>query len=169
MKGALVLILLCVNFSLIADSWDNLTVKQAKQVKKYLTKHPIILDYCDCCSRPQVFLMRVISSEIIPCSWSKEQKSVSVVAKRIGQLEVNTYPSIYRVSNMADTVAYTISMNYTFVYTKKGKWAVPFFKTVPYNQNSVCAGATNFPNPNDNEGIKDVFYMDWYRKFVATE
>ena len=110
-----------------------------------------------------VYLMKVLSSEIIPCTWDADQKSVKVKAVRIAELERNgCYPAAYRAKAMNDTVDYTITMNYTFVYTDCGKWAVPFFKTVKYSENHVCSGATRFPNPDENNDISDNDYRTWF-------
>lgn len=151
-------------FSLVAkaDPWDNLTEAQANAVVEYLKDNPFILDYCDCCDDSDVYLLKVLSMDIVPCEWDTEQKSVRVQAVRIGQLErTGAYPSAYRTEAMYENVEYTIEMNYTFVYSECGQWAVPFFKEVSYTNNHVCVGATRFPNPSENN-IQDEHYKAWF-------
>jgi hypothetical protein len=146
-----------------ADPWDNLTVEQATEVIKYLNENPFILDYCDCCDSSKVYLLKVVSSAIVPCEWDNEQKSVKVQAIRIGQLERTVcYPSAYHTKAMNENVEYTIQMNYTFVYSDCGKWAVPFFKVISYSCNHICAGATRFPDPHENNDIRDQEYIKWF-------
>lgn len=148
-----------------ADPWDNLSYEQAVQVVEYLQENPFILDYCDCCDASDVILMKVIEAEIVPCEWDASSKSVKVKVLQIGKLERNgSYPSAYRVEYMNEKTEYIITMNYTFVYSECGKWAVPFFKVVPYDNEHVCCGATRFPNPANNAGIKDSDYINWFRE-----
>ncbi|MCB9232115.1 MAG: hypothetical protein H6581_10650 [Bacteroidia bacterium] len=147
-----------------ADAWDALTPEQAEEVVTYLIRNPFILDYCDCCDNGDVYLLKVLRADIVPCSWDDEKKSVVVQAVQIGQLERNgSYPSAYRCQPLNEKVEYTITMNYTFVYSACGNWAVPFFKEVAYPENHVCAGATRFPDPAEND-IQDRDYKAWFEK-----
>ncbi len=156
-----------MSINLLADPWEDINEQQAKQVKKYLAKNPIILDYCDCCSDSEIYLLRVLKSDIIPCDYNSKKKSVKVKAIRIGQLDSKVRASAYNVIGMNDTVEYTISINYTFVYTEDGRWAVPFSDIIPYRlKNEGCEGATSFPDPLHNKEIKDTFYINWYQKYV---
>jgi hypothetical protein len=151
-----------------ADPWDNLTQAQAEEVVEHLNENPFILDYCDCCDGDATYLLKVVKSEIVTCDWDADYKSVKVTATKIGQLERgSTGPvSAYRVKGMDEETTYTIYMNYTFVYSACGNWAVPFFKEVEYNNygEHVCAGATRFPNPEDNKEITDEEYIKWFEK-----
>ncbi len=151
-----------------ADDWDDMTQSQAKKVMGYLKKNPFVLDYCDCCSGTDVFLLKIISTESVICSWNTEKFSVKAKALKIGQLERFDFPSAYRTKSMNEEIDYIISMNYTFVYSKVGKWAVPLFKMVAYekDRNHVCAGATRFPDPADGNDIKDASYKIWFDKNV---
>lgn len=149
-----------------ADPWDNLTQAQAEQVVEYLKENPFILDYCDCCDGSDTYLLKVLRSEIVPCEWDNEYKSVKVIAAKIGKLERDaTGPvSAYRVEGMNELTNYTIYMNYTFVYSECGNWAVPFFKEIDYGQEHICTGATRFPNPADNKEITDTEYIKWFEQ-----
>lgn len=148
-----------------ADAWDNLSYEQAEDVIGYLENNPFFLDYCDCCDDGDVILMKYLDAEIIPCEWDSEYKSVLVYAVKIGKLERNgSYPSAYRVETMNEETEYIITMNYTFVYSECGNWAVPFFKEVAYSNEHVCCGATRFPSPSDNPGIKDSEYIAWFNR-----
>jgi len=148
-----------------ADPWDNLTEEQANEVVSYLKENPFILDYCDCCDAGDVILMKVNDVEIIPCEWDANYKSVKVYATQIGKLERNgSYPSAFRVEHLEEDIEYIITMNYTFVYSECGKWAVPFFKEVEYDNKHVCCGATRFPDPSDNPGIMDQEYYTWFEQ-----
>ena len=151
-----------------ADPWDNLTQVQAEEVVEHLKTNPFILDYCDCCDGSETYLLKVLKTEIVTCNWDSEYKSVQVTAIKIGQLERGeTGPvSAYRVKGMEEETTYTIYMNYTFVYSECGNWAVPFFKEVEYDNYGahVCTGATRFPNPEDNQEITDKEYIQWFEK-----
>jgi hypothetical protein len=155
-------------FTAKADPWDDLTVTQAKAVVAFLKKNPFVLDYCDCCENPEVSLIKIVKAEIIPCEWNPQKVSVRALSWTIGKLEVySDTPSAYRTQPQMTPTDYLITMNYTFVYSKAGKWAVPFFKEVPYDRDHVCKGATNFPNPKDNPGITDLDYIKWYKKKIG--
>jgi hypothetical protein len=151
-----------------ADPWDNLTQAQAQAVVQHLKTNPFILDYCDCCDGSETYLLKVLKTEIVPCEWDENYKSVKVTAVKIGQLEREaTGPATaYNVVGMNELTSYTIYMNYTFVYSACGNWAVPFFKEVPYNDtnDTICMGATRFPNPADNTEITDAEYIKWFEK-----
>lgn len=165
---ALVL-LLSVNYAK-ADAWDNLTQEQATHVKHFLHKNPFIFDFCDCCGNEvEVYLIKVESAEIIPCIWDKKQFSVLTKGRRIAKMKWATVGiDDYHTDVVDEEVEYTIYMNYTFVYDKHMKWAVPFHKLIDYNSDGpICIGATNYPNP-DEEGvlISDEDYIDWYHQHI---
>lgn len=167
MKKVLIFVIAIFSFSLLkADPWEDLTDKQAKSVVKFLEKNPFILDYCDCCETDEVYLMKVVSTKIVPCSYDETKKTVIAQVVRIGKLEVNGgVPSAYRTTALAENIeSFTITMNYTFVFSKRDKWAVPLFKEVAYEQDHICKGATRFPNPFENNDIKDESYKKWFKK-----
>jgi hypothetical protein len=156
-------------FTASADAWDDLTMAQAKKVQAYLKKNPWILDYCDCCDPGDTYLMRVVSSEIVTCTWEPSKYSVKVNALRVAKVEVNDSGiNEHNAVPMSETVSYTIFMNYTFAYDKAGKWAVPLFKKVAYDRDHVCKGATKFPKPTNTAGNQlSNEYTKWYSKRVA--
>lgn len=165
-------IIMCLSlFTASADSWDNLTEKEAAKTAKYLKKNAYILDYCDCCGGSDVYLLKVVSTEIVQCSWNKEHKSIKVKVEKIAKLETTDVgPSKYRAEPINNSEEYTISMNYTFGYDKKMRWAVPLFKLVDYNMydDHVCKGATNYPEPTLQNGtVINADYKAWYDKRIA--
>ena len=169
MKTIFTLLLFVSSFIARADSWDNMTQSQADSVKSLIVDNPFIFDYCDCCgSSVEVYLIKVKTVEIIPCSWDSEQFSVHVTGKRIAKLLVSEGGiDDYHTADPVDQfVEYTVFMNYTFIFDNYMNWAVPIFKLVDYHLDGpICFGATNYPNPND-EGIQisDKDYIDWYAK-----
>lgn len=176
MKTHILLLLYLLTFSIYskADAWDNLTEKQAKSVVKFLKKYPYIFDYCDCCTDAPVFLLRVNSAEVTTCYWDQTQFSVVAEVEQLAKMEstgsgLHNYVT-HEVSEEESYVTYTITMNYTFVFDPKQKWAVPFFKMIPYHLNHVCIGAANYPNPtHENVKVKDAGYVNWYKKYVGTK
>jgi hypothetical protein len=151
-----------------ADPWDDLTESQAKAVVAFLKKNPFVLDYCDCCDNTEVMLIKIVDPEVVPCDWNPEKFSVRALSWTIGKLEVNDgIPSAYRAVGDLVPTNYIVSMNYTFVYSKSKKWAVPLFKEVAYDRDHVCKGATKFPNPKENPEITDADYIAWYAKNIA--
>ncbi len=173
LNTAKVLFLIALIFSVQAakaDAWDHLNLKQAKAAQKYLNKYPFIYDYCDCCSG-EVYLMKVLSSEIVPCYWDTAQYSVATKVERLTMMEntgigLNNYHT-GEISEEEKFVSYTITMNYTFVFDPRMKWAVPFFKIIPYYLDHVCKGATAFPDPTGS-GVKisNEDYKVWYEKNI---
>ena len=150
-----------------ADPWEDVTEKQAASIVKFLKKNPFILDYCDCCDEGDVYLLKVVSTKIVPCSHDETKKTVIANVLRIAKLETGKdgTPTAYRAKTCAEPEQeFIISMNYTFVFSKRDKWAVPFFKEIPYEQDHVCKGATRYPNPAENENIKDAEYKKWFAK-----
>jgi hypothetical protein len=149
-----------------ADPWEDVTQEQAEQIVNHLKLHPYILDYCDCCGSGEVYLMKVLSTEIIQCSYDEEKKTVVAEVLKMGKLEVyDGSPSAYRTEAVeeAEVESFVISMNYTFVYSACGQWAVPFFKEVADERNHICNGATRFPSPFDNEIVlDDPLYIEWF-------
>jgi hypothetical protein len=171
MMKKLIFTLLTLSFFITAkaDVWDDLTQNQAKAVQSFLKKSMFVLDYCDCCDDSEVFLLKITNTEIIPCSWNAEKFSVKASAWRIAKLEtIKGEPTAYRAAGLSELVEFTITMNYTFVFSKSGKWAVPLFKEVAYDRDHICKGATKFPNPSENENITDSDYKKWYAKSIGS-
>lgn len=162
---------LLITTSAKADYWDNLNLAQAKKVTAYIKKHPFIFDYCDCCSA-EVYLMKVLSSEIVPCAWDTTQYSVITKVDRLALMEHSGTGLhnflVYPVDENERFVDFTISMNYTFVYYAPLRWAIPFFKIIPHSTpEHVCKGATVFPDPTmSGVQIKDADYTAWYEKRI---
>lgn len=171
-KILLILVSIVMIFSsVIADPWEDLTKEQARQVIEHLTQHPFILDYCDCCDTEDVYLMKVLSTKVEVCSYDEEKVSVVAEVIKLGKLEVNDgTPSVYRTAVVEDAEVeqLIITMNYTFAYSECGQWAVPLFKEVAYDRNHVCKGATRFPSPFDNEKtLQDVQYIEWFAENIG--
>jgi hypothetical protein len=153
-----------------ADAWDHLNLKQAKAAKKYLEKYPFIFDYCDCCGG-EVYLLKVLSAEVVPCYWDAAQYSVATKVERLTMMQnSSTGLNNYHTDEIAEEekfVSYTITMNYTFVFDPRMKWAVPFFKIIPYYLDHVCRGATVFPDPaGSGVKISNEDYKNWYDKNI---
>lgn len=164
----LIAALLFTSFAALADAWDNLTMDQAKKVQKFLTKNPYIIDYCDCCTEADVYLMKVVSTEIIACSWDQSQYSLKANVIRLAKLpNYGDGLNQFNAEKMNETASFTITMNYTFGFYKKLRWAVPLFKLLPYKDNHVCKGATNYPDPiTTNKTELDAGYTAWHSKNI---
>lgn len=149
-----------------ADPWEDVTQEQAEAIVKHLEMHPYILDYCDCCGEGDVHLLRVVSTQIVECSYDAEKKTVLAQVVSMGKLQRSGgSPSAYNVEAVEDDMPYelVVSLNYTFVYSACGQWAVPLFKEVHDERNHVCNGATRFPSPFDNEVVlDDPSYIEWF-------
>ena len=101
----------------------------------YLEAHPFILDYCDCCGSSDVYLMKVIGIEMVECTYIEEKKPVFATVIKLGKLKMNEgILSAYGIEAVddAEVESLIIMMNYAFIYSACGKWAVPFFKEVDY-------------------------------------
>ncbi len=173
------LIVLCCTFSLpavFADPWDNLTKKQAEETVEYLKKYPFILDYCDCCDHSgeyatEVFLMRVISTEIIPSDWSDGDFSVRATVQKIAQIPyLENGPDLSKATAANSLEEYIILMNYTFGFHPETKKAVALFDVIDYDkygEADYCKAPTPFPNPAKlKKYFKDKAYCSWYKKNV---
>ena len=153
-----------------ADAWDNMTHDQALKVKHFLQKNPFVFDFCDCCGNSaEVYLLKVESIEIVPCSWDEKQYSILTKSRRIAQMQwAHVGLDDYHTNEIDEEVEYTVYMNYTFVFDQHLKWAVPFFKLIDYSHDGpICIGATSYPNPVD-DGVKitDQDYLDWYQQNI---
>lgn len=173
MRSLVAFILIISSLTAKADAWDNMTKSQADSVKELIEANPFIFDYCDCCGASvEVYLIKVETVEIIPCSWDDEQYSVHVTGYRIGQMLVSEggIDDYHTAEPINQLVEYTVFMNYTFVFDNYMNWAVPIFKMVDYHLDGpICFGATNYPNPKD-EGVQisDQDYIDWYAKHFTS-
>lgn len=173
MKNLIItLVLLCSGLTSFADSWQDLTMKEAKKAERFLKKNPYILDYCDCCSSGDpVRLIKVVSVAIVPCEYNEEKFSLQVegiIMAHVNNTGVGLNEHNADFSRMGDEV-YTISMNYTFAYDKKMHWATPLFKIIGYDLDHVCRGATNFPKPPkiiDGLSQEIADYDLWYGKRI---
>jgi len=162
---------LSINYAL-ADTWDNMSLKQAKQVAKYIKKNPFILDNCDCCGGGLSTLLKVVSTEIVPCAWKPEHYSVRVKTHKVAIVK-RTDEGVLQNSEPAQfegEYSYTISMNYTFVFDRKLDLGVPLFKVIPYDLYTevLCYPKTMYPNPiAENSKVIDKGYHKWYRKQIG--
>lgn len=174
MKNILFTIFILCPTLLWADAWDNLTLEQAKQVQEFLKTDPYILDYCDCCSHDgeyatNVYLMKVLSTEIVQCDWNYEFYSLKAKVKTIAQLPYKKDgPNMKSAVLIQRDSSVMITMNYTWVYNKKAKKAGPIYTVIPYDAygkqdltKGYCKAFTKFPKPRR---IKDKEYKKWYRK-----
>ena len=175
MKRTLIIILLIFPLYAWADPWDQLTYKEAKDVQAFLNNCPFILDYCDCCKfegeyAAKVYLMKVISTEIVPCRWDSTYYSVKAKVDIIAELPYSenglNIEKPLKNSNKDDLI---ISVNYTWSYSEEIAMAVPLFCIVLYDhlndQAGSCRDFTNFPNPfKTNDVIIDKEYRKWYKK-----
>ncbi len=164
--------LLCLSITVSkADAWDNLKEKEAKKTVKFLKKNPYIIDYCDCCTGSEAYLLKVVSAEIVTCDWNSEDVSIKLKVKKVARLETTgSGISKYRAEPINSDDNYKITMNYTFGFDKKMKWAVPLFKLVDYGyyDNHICMGAGNYPEPTLNDGtVINKDYQTWYNKYIA--
>lgn len=172
MRYLLLSFLILATVAVKADAWDNLTLAEAEMVQKKLNKDPFVFDFCDCCSDAPVYLLKVLSSEIVTCSWDETKYSVKINATRIGKfgrdgVKVDWTKTIEFDASESRLVDYTIYMNYTFMYKKPSKAALPVAKVVPYHyeHQSFCEGIVEFPNPAKHAiEINDADYQKWYKK-----
>lgn len=156
-----------------ADPWDNLTYEEAEKVQGFLQSFPYLLDYCDCCDfegdyAAEVFLVKVISSEIVSCSWDENYYSVQTEVEVIAKIPYESDgPRVDRPISMTNEDQLTIFMNYTWGYNSSERKATPLFCIIPYETygeedttSGVCREFVNFPDPKD--GVTDKDYKSWY-------
>ena len=160
-----------------ADAWDNLTYEQAQGVVLELEKNPFIFDYCDCCDFSgeysiQVFLLKVISTEIIQCGWDSQFYSVKFESIALAELiytakGLNT-KKLKKVNN--PETADMIYMNYTWGLDTTDKDAHPFFDIVDYTtygEADPCKKVFAFPKPKTVKKVtNDADYSVWYKKML---
>ncbi|MDX1908714.1 MAG: hypothetical protein SF053_16880 [Bacteroidia bacterium] len=160
--------LLCLMaLSVTADPWEDLDTRQAEIVSKYLKLHPFILDYCDCCSEGEVYLMRVVDTRTVPCSYNTAKFSIIATVVRIAKMdrEASGLPIPTNVTPLeGEPEEFIVSLNYTYVYSKPDKMAVPFYKLVPYELDHVCQLSARYPKPSGSNDIQDTAYQRWFKK-----
>ena len=181
MKKILFLFMLLSPLYASADAWDNLTYEQAESVQKFLNNTPFILDYCDCCDfegeyAAKVYLMKVISTEIIACEWDNAFYSVKAKVEIIAELTyTENGPDVSKPLKVSREDELIITMNYTWSYSKEQAKVIPFFNIVPYDiygeneqTSGSCRNYTDFPNPfKTNDVISDNEFRDWYKKNIG--
>lgn len=176
MKKLLLFLLIVFTSKLsFADAWDNLTMEQAKAVVAHLEQNPYIFDYCDCCDikgefASKAYFLKVIDTEIVPCSWDNSYYSVKINAEMIGEvkrtksgLKLN---KLIKSSADANSIVY---MNYTWGYNPETKQATPLFDIVQYDvygtDKKSCKSTFAYPDPKVVWKVyKDEIYLNWYGK-----
>lgn len=171
MRIPLLLLFLLTVFNSRADYWDNLTHDEAVRVVAELKQNPFIFKYCDCCGH-SLELVKVLNTEIIPCSWLEGAYSVrytyqAIVSfmrpSKIGALE---NPEKY----IPEETSELIYMNYTWTLNPEIGKAAAFFTAVPYDyyDNSMCSEAFDYPKPKEIKPfIKGTGYKKWYVKNIS--
>lgn len=161
-----------------ADAWDNLTLEEANAVVQELNSNPYIFDYCDCCDNAgeyatSVHLLKVISTEIIPCNWDNNYYSVRVQSKVIANVHYgDDGPDMNRLSQPeSPEMSELIYMNYTWTFHPENKMATPFFNIVPYNfygdDQQPCRKEFAYPTPKQLKFVsKDKGYKKWYKQSI---
>jgi hypothetical protein len=171
MKKNLLLLLLLLPTLLFADSWEELTMDEARQVQEYLIQNPYILDYCDCCNyegeyATKVHLMKIKSIEIRTSELDIEYFTIFVQVETLAEIPYTKNGldiSSPIIQNSEVDLVIKISMNYTWGYDKEK--AVPLCNIIPYrdyeidHNSGVCKKLTSFPNP---KLIKNEKYKRWY-------
>ncbi|MBL6446141.1 hypothetical protein JMN32_07470 [Fulvivirga sp. 29W222] len=173
MKNILLLLLVICPMLSWADPWDNMTLEQAEQVQKYLRSNPYLLDYCDCCDSEgefatQVYLMQVISMEIVTCEWNPQYFSIRATVKRLAEVPYRvTGPDVSTPSVYISEDDITITMNYAWGYNAKVGKAAPLYTIIPYDiygkqdlSQGYCREFISFPNPVP---VKNAEYANWYK------
>lgn len=176
MKLFVIIFLLFISQPSFADAWDNLSLQEAEAVVKELEQNPYIFDYCDCCDNKgeyasSIQFLKVVSSEIVPCSWDENFYSVKI--------ETIVLCNVFYANDGADVTkllkpeaqenATFIYMNYTWTFDYENKLAVPFFKVVPYatydEDPKACKSTFAYPTPQQLSKVsKDKGYKKWYAK-----
>lgn len=173
MKKLLVAVLCLLPAMMWADPWDDLTLEEAKAVVAFLADEPYVLDYCDCCDAEgeyasKIYLMRVVSTEIVACEWNDEKYSVKAQVKVLAEIAyTNDGPDVTNtviMDDMSDVL--TVTMNYTWVYHDASGLFAPFFAAVDYGSygeqpesKGVCRSYVNLPPPHVTH---DESYASWW-------
>ncbi len=172
MKQLLITAFCCLlSISLVqADSWDDLSMEEAKQLKAYIDANPYVFDYCDCCrGQKETELLHVTSSKITTCSWNEEKYSVVVQAYKVAVVPIaNEQVHIDQVKAKKGTTDYTLSMNYSFGFNPQTKQAAPLVDMVDYERPSrICRTPIDFPNKKMAKKAKlGKDYIKWWKKYV---
>lgn len=174
MKNVILIVLLICPALSWADPWDNMTLEQAERVQEYLALNPYLLDYCDCCDfegeyATEVYLMEVLSTEIVTCEWNPQYFSVKANVERIAKI-----PYKADGPDVEAPLAYTsedeiiITMNYAWGYNEKAAKAAPLYTIIPYDvygelelTSGYCREFTSFPSPAI---IENTAYTNWYKR-----
>lgn len=174
---AILLLTFLLSFTSFADAWDNLTRQEAEEVVAYLEAHPFIFEYCDCCDydgeyATMIHMVKVVSTEIIPCSWNDGQFSVKYTSEPIIQIDYTKEgPNLseLNVAVEADANA-VIYMNYTWGINIETGLAEPIFNSVQYDyygEASPCKTPFSYPTPRMLKKVAKVKgYKKWYKKNV---
>ncbi|MEY3236308.1 MAG: hypothetical protein RI883_409 [Bacteroidota bacterium] len=177
MKTILIFIALFSSLTSFADAWDNLTLEEANKVVAELKENPYVFDYCDCCDfsgeyTAEVYMIKVLNTQIVTCSWNAEFYTVNIEGFVIGQLiysanGVNTKKLKKNPDPNLESVLY---MNYTWGFNKETKEASPFFDLIDYTtygEAESCKENFVFPTPKNVKKVsKDKEYADWYKKVM---
>lgn len=175
---ALLIVLLISTFS-FADSWDNMTKKEAEAAVAELKLNPYIFDYCDCCDyegeyAARVFLVKVTSAEITPCEWDERYYSVHLTTTVIAELE-NTEDgpeTLTLLKTDGEQAEQLLAMNYSWGINTETKLATPFFNKVAYtmysDDRSACKKEFDYPTPKAVKKVsKDKEYAAWYKQRIG--
>ncbi len=177
MKKLFVIFALFASQFALADAWDNLTLNEANAVVAELKENPYVFDYCDCCDfsgeySTQVFLIKVVNSSIVECSWDPEYYAVNVEAVVIGQLRytLSGLDTKRLIKNPDPNFESVIYMNYTWGFNPKTKEASPFFDIIAYTtygEADSCKKEFAYPTPKSVKKVsKDKEYATWYKKVM---
>lgn len=169
--------LLSLFFNAKADSWDNMTLEEAKAVVAELETNPYIFDYCDCCDAKgeyatKVYFLRVIEATIVTCSWDASFYSVQIRSEVLAELKYsNNGVNVKKLKKPTGEPQQLLSMNYTWGYDPKTQKAVPFFQKITYSlypdSRNTCKKPFEFPSPKALLKVNgDDAYVNWYAQYV---
>lgn len=177
-KYILAFALIFSSFLTFADAWDNLTLEDAQAVVAELKRNPYIFDYCDCCNNEGEYattieFLKVISTEIVPCSWDNEFYSVKAYSVLLATVfYANNGPDVNQLIEPESTeYAELIYMNYTWTFHPETKLARPFFDRINYvyygDDRQPCKSSFAYPTPAQLKTVsKDKGYKKWYKKVM---
>jgi len=171
MKTFSLLLCLCFALQARADYWDNLSQEEAENVVAELKRNPFIFAYCDCCGGSLEFV-KVIKTEIVPCSWNEGQFSIQynyiALAAFVRVEQTNQLSAPSSASQSSDPT--TLAMNYTWTVHPTTKMAAPFFNAVTYTyyENRSCEAPFSYPTPTEVRSVSKLMgYKGWYKKTIA--
>ena len=177
-KALLSLLFIIISVSSYADSWEYLTIDQAKAIVIELEKNPYIFDYCDCCiseteHAPAVQFIKVIRTEIIQSEWSDTifyVKAYSMVLAEV--FYANSKTDVHKIGYTTETkIEPLICMNYTWAFNSDNKMATPFFNIVDYGDyvrnKKPCRETFEYPTPDLLKTVsKHRGYRKWYKNHI---